>query len=157
MKTRTLINIIVLALLLPNFAKAQEKKQQYQEKKKEINIKKIAFFTEKLELTEEEDQVFWPVYNDFQDKKENCMRENRGKKAPVNYDELSDKELNDLADAEINKGTKMLELRKEYNEKFKKVLPIKKVVRLYEVEREFKKVLLKDLRFERQNKRRFTE
>lgn len=153
MKTRIFSTIITLMLLIPFVLNAQEKKEQFKERKNEINIKKIAFLTEKLELTAEEAQVFWPVYNDFQNKKEECMKENRGIKNPVNYNNLSDKELNDLADAEIIKASKMLDLRKEFNDNLKKVLPLKKVVMLYDAEKDFKKVLIKDMRLEHKSKR----
>jgi len=151
MKTRLVNLILALVIIFPLALMAQEKKEVHKEKKKEIDLKKIAFITEKLSLTTEEAQAFWPVYNDFQKKKEECMKQNRGKNAPVDYDKLTEKELNELADADIIRATKMLELRKQYNADLKKVLPIKKVVMLYDAEREFRKVLVKDLRLERKN------
>lgn len=40
-----------------------------QEKADHIKAQKIAFFTEKLSLTPEEAQRFWPVYNLYWEKK----------------------------------------------------------------------------------------
>ena len=34
-----------------------------------IKSQKIAFFTDKIGLSPEEAQVFWPIYNDYWDKK----------------------------------------------------------------------------------------
>ena len=148
-----MVYFTLFTLIFPLLVFSQKHNNDFKERKKEIELKKIGFLTEKMALTAEEAQVFWPVYNDFNTKKEACMKENRGiKKIDINQlDSLSVKELNELADREIEKAKKMLELRIQYHENLKKVIPVKKVILLYEAEKEFKKVLLKDLRFERQN------
>ena len=61
-------------------------------------------------------------------------------------DELSEKELLRLADAEIMNMEEMTAMRREYHEKFKKVLPLKKVIELYETERNFNRFLLRESR-----------
>ena len=155
MKTQFFTVIIALMVLVPFNGKSQTKRQQFQDKKKEIDIKKIGFITERLALTTEEAQAFWPVYNDFQTKKENCMKENINlkKDEKVDLDKLSDKELTDMADAEIAREKKMLDIRVEFHENVKKVLPPKKVVLLYQAEKDFKKVLLNDIKEERKEMR----
>ena len=51
--------ILLLACLTLSL-NAQEKKEN---RKEQIESQKIAFFTAELELTPEEAQLFWPVYN----------------------------------------------------------------------------------------------
>ena len=74
---------------------------------------------------------------------------NLKKDEKVDLDKLSDKELTDMADAEIAREKKLLDLRVEFHDNIKKVLSPKKVVLLYQAEKEFKKVLLNDIRQER--------
>ena len=106
---------------------------------------KIAYITEKLSLTPEEAQVFWPVYNEKEDKLHQLREANRPDKKQ-DFDSMSDNEIED----EVNKRLKMrqaeLDIEKQYHEKFKAVLPIKKVAKLYEAEHNFKRDLLKKLR-----------
>jgi len=158
MKTKirlTLLALIIMPLLVSSQEEVVERQYRHQEKKKEIEAKKVAFITEKISLTPEEAQSFWPVYNEFQEKKQTHSRQNRmmQRNTEKNYDNMNDKELEKIADAEIERMLEMYNIRKEYHEKFKAILPIKKVVMFYDAEKEFKKVLLEDLRSERKHKR----
>ena len=58
------IKITLIALLCPLFMFSQNISD---EKRKKIEIQKIAFITKALDLSSEEAQVFWPVYNNFSD------------------------------------------------------------------------------------------
>lgn len=109
---------------------------------------KIAFITQKLNLTAEEAQKFWPVYNKFSDDLQKLRSTTKDKLA----DELSELSTMSDADAEktlqemINFKVNEAELLKKYAGEFKKVLPIKKVVMLFKAENDFKRELLKKLR-----------
>jgi hypothetical protein len=119
-----------------------------QHRRGQIEAQKIAFITKELELTPQEAQVFWPVYNEF-DAKRRALRDSFHSnvvKADKNIDELTDKEASELADGQIIQSQKLLDLRKEYHAKFKSALPIRKVLKLYEAERGFQKELLGQIR-----------
>jgi Spy/CpxP family protein refolding chaperone len=119
-----------------------------QEKKENIEALKIAFITKKLDLTPEEAQQFWPLYNQYTDKVQDLRRKKRqdNKEAKQNFDEMSDKEIEQAVDNEIIFRQKELDIQKEYHSKFKAILPIKKVARLYQAEEQFKRVLLDKLK-----------
>lgn len=155
MKTHILTTFMLISILSSQLVMSQGRKMQLQEKKKQLEIEKIGYFTERLSLTAEEAQAFWPVYSEFQKKREALASEFRPQKklASSSLDSLSEKELNALADAEIEHAKKMLELRVQFHENVKKVLPLKKVILLYDAEKDFKKDLLKDLKSQ-QNKAR---
>ena len=53
------ITLIITLLLTMNVV------AQSPEKRERIKALKVAFITEKLELTESEAQKFWPIYNTF--------------------------------------------------------------------------------------------
>ena len=42
--------------------------QTQEDRKEKIEAMKVAFITQKLDLSSKEAQVFWPLYNDYQDK-----------------------------------------------------------------------------------------
>lgn len=119
-----------------------------QDRKENVQAMKIAFITEKIDLTPQEAQQFWPLYNQYSDKMMELRKKRRqdNREARSNFDELSDKEVEQLVNNDIAIRQKELDLQKEYNEKFKAVLPIKKVAKLYAAEEQFKVVLLNKLK-----------
>ena len=116
-------------------------------KKEKVESMRIAFLTQKLDLTPDEAQKFWPVYNEFHKKKEELNKkkreDNMNKKA--NFDSLSDKQIEAMVDNEMAFRQKNLDLEKEYHGKFKSVLPIRKVAKLYRAEDMFAHHLLEQL------------
>jgi Spy/CpxP family protein refolding chaperone len=144
MKIKQVINrtLTILSLLMcfSIIASAQETGSHHEK----ITAQRIAFITSKLDLTPTESQNFWPVYNEYDQKQHQLMHETRNTMMmdPEKIDALTEKEANDLADNQIVISQKMVDLRKEYNSKFKSVLPAKKVLKLYNAEREFQKTLI---------------
>jgi len=91
----------------------------------------------KLELTDAEQKAFLPLYHEFvKEKKANRKKyfssEVKGKKK---IDELSEEELDQVIQQRFAFKQADLDIQKKYHEKFKKVLPIKKVAKFYYVEK----------------------
>jgi Spy/CpxP family protein refolding chaperone len=118
------------------------------QKEEMVKAQKIAFFTEKLNLTTEEAQLFWPVYNEYWQKKNKIIddRRNAMKFCSENLEKLSDKEIERYGDLYINFHKQESDLLIEFNEKFKKVLTPEKVIKLYFADYEFKTYLLQQIR-----------
>ena len=117
--------------------------EHHRASEEKIEAQKIAFFTQKLELTPAEAQVFWPVYNEYARQKKE-LRKNRIRHENVN--ELNDTTANEYINAILENKERSLALEKEYVEKFQKILPPKKVLKLMVLERKFKEEVLKDLK-----------
>jgi hypothetical protein len=120
---------------------------QNNDKKEKIESFKVAFITQKLNLTTKEAQLFWPVYNEYLDKIEALKnaRKKELRSANINIDTYSDKDLELMLDNEFLSKEKEVELGKEYFNKFKSVIPVKKVILLYKAEDEFKRELLRQI------------
>lgn len=116
--------------------------------REKIETMKIGFITQKLDLTTEEAQKFWPVYNQFTNEMEKSRKDFRGKmmEEVKDIDNMTEAEANKALNDMINYKTAEVDLIKKYNAEFKKVLPSKKVVKLFMAEQEFKRELLKKLR-----------
>lgn len=110
-----------------------------------VQALRVAFITERLDLTPAEAQVFWPVYNEYQDKREALRKESHENRRKVREqgDQLSDEELLRLADEEMRIRQEDVRLQSELHEKLKKILPAKKLAQLYIAEEDFKKKLVK--------------
>ena len=114
--------------------------------KNDIEAKRIGFITKELQLTSQEAEVFWPVYNRYHDELE-ILRKGRGTElmaARVNFDKYSDDDINKIITSEFDYRQKELDLQKKYDAEFKKVLPVKKVAKLYRAEQLFKIYLIKE-------------
>lgn len=116
--------------------------------REKIETMKVGFITQKLDLTNEEAQKFWPVYNQFTNEMEKSRKDFRGKmmEEVKDIDNMTEAEANKALNDMINYKTAEVDLIKKYNAEFKKVLPSKKVVKLFMAEQEFKRELLKKLR-----------
>lgn len=138
--------LLLVALLIGSFeAFGQTGKKQAHEY---VTSQKIAFFTEKIGLTPEEAEKFWPVYNAYW-KKKNAITKDRQNKMDYysrNQESLSDNEMRKLADSYIQQEIQKAQLLKEYHQKFKEILPIHKVMKIYKADYQFKEYLLKKIK-----------
>jgi hypothetical protein len=116
-------------------------------KRDKIDELRVSFITAKVNLTSQEAQQFWPLYNELNDKLDVLKKTYR-----INYiknfnaDIISDKEAEALLAAELILKQKELDLNKEYYEKYKKILPIKKIALIKMAENDFKKELIKNIK-----------
>ncbi|AZI23906.1 MAG: hypothetical protein ABWZ79_07035 [Pedobacter agri] len=131
---------VALMFLLPTTLLAQRPKGE------EIESLKIAFFTQKLDLSPEEAKVFWPIYNDMQTE-QNALRKERMQKM-ISYrktteiDNLSDAQVQSLITSEFDFKQRDLNLDKKYYNRLKSSLPIKVVGKFYRAQEGFKRELL---------------
>jgi len=116
---------------------------------------KIAIYTQVLDLTEEEAQKFWPIFNEFE-KKQTEIREEMNsirKEVELKFKELSDKELEEKIDQMLALRKKEVELTEVYYAKYKTVLPIRKVALIHKAEMMYKRALLRKVREKHQGDR----
>ena len=116
-------------------------------KRDKIDALRVSFISSKVSLTTQENQLFWPLYNEYNDKADNIKKSFRQQFVKdVDFNTLSDKEAEAYLIAELLVKQKEYELSKEYYEKFKKVLPIKKIALIRRAEDDFKKELIKNIK-----------
>lgn len=116
--------------------------------KEKIESMKVGFLTKKLDLSSSEAQEFWPVYNEYE-KSRHELRTSFHEKFKVpeeKLDDMTDAEAEAMIDNVMKYKQEKLDIDKKYHEEFKKVLPVRKVAKLYKARDEFKRYLLKKLR-----------
>lgn len=119
--------------------------QGFKDKKEKIKALKVAYITEKLDLTTDEAQKFWPIYNAF-DEKQFENRHFKRRKSKEEMDNISEKEAQNLI-AEMQKNEEeMYQLKKQFIIDLQKVLPAKKIILLRKTEDEFNRKLLREFR-----------
>ncbi|MCX6230875.1 MAG: hypothetical protein NTZ33_04970 [Bacteroidetes bacterium] len=157
MKTKNLILNMCLLLIIFIFSMQlnAQNGQRRQIIKDKVEAQKVAYITNALSLTAAEAQQFWPVYNEYSAKNEELLktfRKNNIEDRNVDPEKITDKEAMDMADDQIIQAQKILDLRKKYHIEFKKVLPPKKLLKLYQAEKDFKKFLLKEIKDRRDDR-----
>ncbi len=115
------------------------------EKEAKINELRVAYFNDKLALTDAEQKAFWPLYDEYKSK-DKALRDSFQRKYKRNEvvfmdDKKSEEYLNALLKLKDDENA----LYREYIGKFKKVLPVKKVAMLPTLEKEFKKEILQKM------------
>ena len=122
--------LILFTLFTFSLAHAQNGNGQRIEK---IQALKIAFITQKLDLTSAEAEKFWPVYNDYEH-------------------ELNNLRLNNRSGDVLDNEQKLLNIKKKYSPSFEKVLGPQKLNKFFNAEKEFRNILIKRLKAQRQQR-----
>ncbi|GAA4820111.1 hypothetical protein GCM10023331_00640 [Algivirga pacifica] len=102
----------------------------------QIELEQRESIRQALPLTEEEQQVFWPLYDEYSIEK-NKLREDKILLIQTylqEYSNLSDKESNTLTWEGLLLREKGVDLDKKYFKKMSKVLPAKTVGRFFQIE-----------------------
>jgi hypothetical protein len=117
-----------------------------------LNSFKIGFFTKRLNLTSQEAEKFWPVYNEYQKQKDVLQLEKRGLIRDFNLNEstLSDNQLTEIGDKLAGYIVQESSVAMAFHKKLKEVLPPAKVIRFYQAENQYKIQLLNELQGIRQ-------
>ena len=115
-----------------------------QDRKESVEAAKMAFLTDKMGLTTEQSQKFWPLYNEYEAKRRELVKAYRsGYREDV--DQLSEQEAKARLDSMFNTREKELELEKEYVARYQRVISPNQIIKLYRSEREFTRLLLRKL------------
>lgn len=114
---------------------------QQPNKGERVEALRVAFITERLNLTPAEAQNFWPVYNQYRNDMETLRK---------NFKQGPDVQL--TAEQQLDFEQKKLDLKKKYTSQFEGALGKTKVNQLYNLEAEFHQKL-KELREQRMQQR----
>lgn len=152
MKRTILTLLLALVATFGTYAQhgphAGEKKYPTHE---EILSQKIAFFTQELDLTPEEAQQFWPVYNAGWKKAETVRREIRHTLKEINAalkqePAASDAQINALMEKYFKAQQTEAQIQAETYAEVSKVLPVAKAAKACTLEEKFRVMLIKQLR-----------
>ncbi len=140
----SIIMISSLPLLGQEKVITERKRGNREEQMAKMKSMKIAFITENMELTTSEAEKFWPVYNEYEQKREAVTKElmERFKKTEEAPKVMSDEEADLAIRTHFNQEQALLDLKMEYYEKYLEVLPASRIQKLYEVENNFRRHLM---------------
>lgn len=145
--------LIVGILILSQLSLVAQRRDGGKERWEKYRTEKISFLTDNLELTPEEAQKFWPVYNQMDKERWEAqkMRRELEHKLRDAEENLSDKEAIKLTKEFAGSMQKEANAMVNYNDKFLEILPPKKVLKLYKAENEFRMHMIRKYRDRKKN------
>lgn len=109
--------------------------------KEKVQSEKIAFLTMEMDITPEEAQVFWPVYNMVQKEMDAAFQEviKAHKELASAADTDDTDNIAACLDKYLQAQSKLQEVKAKATAEYNKVLPVKKVAKLYLSEEKFRR------------------
>ncbi|WP_424494219.1 hypothetical protein [Salinimicrobium sp. GXAS 041] len=112
--------------------------------REQIQALKTAYITEGLNLSPQEAQKFWPVYNRFEEKRRNLRR--REHADIENLECITENEANEMLQEYVQIEREDYLLQKQFFEELRANFSAKRIIQLKKVEDDFHRKLLKEYR-----------
>lgn len=129
--------IITLFVLCTHFTWAQGGNK--------VEALRVAFISKRLDLTSAEAEKFWPVYNEYTDKMQ-AIKKNLRQAYKRRVEPLSDKDADELYKLDQQSHQAEADVYRQYSEKLKAIIGVKKMIVLRVAEEEFRKELIKTIK-----------
>ena len=133
--------LFALSILLSYSVSAQERGQRHQK----IQSAKVAHITERMELTPAQAERFWPVYNEYQNKRRELHRLTNPRRQGITA-EISETQAKAWLEKKLDAKERELDLDKKYLPLLIETTSARQVMALENAEREFRGMLLQRLR-----------
>jgi hypothetical protein len=118
----TLVTVFILSLA----AKAQDQIQSDPKTEEKIQAMEVGYISQKLNLTSEEAQKFWPVFNDYKRDINQVLR---------SFKKTPDGDI-------LDRDQKILDIRKRYRDRFAGLIGQPRVRTFFEAESAFRRALV---------------
>ena len=140
-------HLLIVCLVMSSFtflAQEKTKKEERKQRTERIEQAKVAFISKKLELSTEEAEAFWPIYNEMQAEMKAHRKSMKADLKALKADSLNqnDRSYQNALNSSHDAATKALDIKKEYSQKIGELLGYKKVFELGDAEIAFKKQLV---------------
>ena len=158
---KTMKNILIISLWLLSAATAfgqdvPEVDPIAQDPKVQERIKslRIAYISDKLGLTPEQAEKFWPVYREFSDKRREMRQEFAKTNREFNSQNLAPQEQEKQVTLGLELKQRELDLEKDYSGKLMKVISAQQMLNLRRAEGDFQRMILQQVQQRRMMQQR---
>jgi hypothetical protein len=146
MNLKKIFPILMLFISFTFYAQGE----RMREKKEQIKALKVAFLTTELNLTTNEAEKFWPIYNTFDDKqfelRHQKMKAFMKRMEDNSIDKMSEKDASLFLNQMESTEEELFLLRKKFISTLKGILPATKIIKLKKSEEDFNRKLLQQYR-----------
>jgi hypothetical protein len=145
MKRTTILSMMLLCVTSMAFSQQKDPRAQ-------IEAARIALITERLTLTPDQAQKFWPIYNEYSQRQENIRREFNQAKGKHNMQTATEEDNKRLLALGMNAKEQTLELERIYSDRLLQVINNRQMLSLRKAETDFKVMILNRLRDQQQKR-----
>jgi hypothetical protein len=136
---RIMKKILIIVLVISSFTSYA---QNNQSAKAKLEAARIALITERLELTPEQAQAFWPVYNEYAEQRRNIQMEYRSKRQGLDLNQLTDEQQRAMLQGRMEEKQRQLDLENKYSERLMNVINARQLMALKRAEDDFRSMIL---------------
>ena len=142
---RAIIFFMLTSLFFSAFA-------QDKEAMKKIESARIALITERLGLSPEQAEKFWPVYREYNLERRQIREEFRDTRRNVDMADLTEEQSQKMMQKAMDLKQRELNLEKEYSRRLSEVISTQQLFKLKNAEKDFQQMLLKRIQQQRQQR-----
>ena len=128
--------------------------------KDKIKAARVGLITQRLNLTPDQAEKFWPLYNEFDQKRADVRKPYRDAQKDINPNNPDPKQQQALVDMGIKVKQDELNLEKEYSAKMMNVITAQQMLNLRKAEHDFRNIIINMLnnrRLQQQRKENFRD
>ena len=140
---KKILLILLITISVNSFAQDSNRQDR-------IKALKIAFITERLELTETEAQKFWPIYNAFDAENQKLRKENAIKFRKTDFESMSEQDAKKHLKEMMKTDSMRYQLRQEFVSDLLNILPAKKIIILKATEDAFNRRMMEQFKKRRE-------
>lgn len=148
MKQIVITSLLILGQLGCLWSQGQRPTGEFRQK---LEAMKVAFITEKINLTTEQAQQFWPLYNSFQENQKAIRQKYQPQKRLAL---MSDEEISTFLFNSLDQEAELLALKRKFFADAQDRITIRQIALLREAEKEFNKEVLRRMMEQQRNLRR---
>ena len=111
-----------------------------------IEAAKIALITQRLELSPEQAEKFWPLYNEYSKQRRAYTSEYTQARKEFNAETATEEEYKKLLDLGEQVKQSQLNLEQQYSDRLLKVISNRQMLNLRKAEGDFRRMLLERMR-----------
>jgi hypothetical protein len=119
-----------------------------------IQALRTAYISDKLGLTPEQAEKFWPVYREFTQERAKLREQFKEAQKNINPNNPDPKAEQNLVNLGLEVKQKELNLEKDYSGRLMKVITAQQVLNLRKAEQEFRELVMQQLQQRRMNQQR---
>lgn len=122
---------------------------QNREAMKKIESARIALITERLGLSPNQAEKFWPVYREYNLQRRELRKEFRETRQGVDMKTLTEEQSKQLIQTALDIKQKELNLEKDYSHRMTEVITTQQLFKLKNAEKDFQQMILKRIQDQR--------
>ncbi len=135
--------LTIYLILLATFAQSQETKQSNALSK--LESARIALITERLGLSPDQAQQFWPIYNEYAEQRRGIQLEYRSTRQGMDMNNLTEEQSRVLVKARIAGQQRQLNLESTYSDRLMEIISNRQLVALRRAEDDFRQMIIRRL------------